>query len=46
MSAIYYDQSSDIKADKCKMLVTFDTVLESKILDTGDVLILSKLQKP
>ena len=46
MSAIYYDQSSDIKADKCKMLVTFDTVLETKILDTGDILILSKLQKP
>ena len=43
MSAIY--QSSDIKADKCK-IVTFDTLLESKILDTGDILILSNLQKP
>ena len=46
MSAIYYDQSSQIKADKCKMIVTFDTLLESKILDTSDILILSNLQKP
>ena len=46
MSAIYYDQSSEIKADKCKMIVTFDTILESKILDTGNILILSNLQKP
>ena len=46
MSAIYYDQSSDIKADKCKMIVTFDTVLESKILDASKILILSNLQKP
>ena len=45
-SAIYYDQSSDIKADKCKTIVTFDTLLESKILDAGDILILSNLQKP
>ena len=44
MSAIYYDQSSDIKDDKCKMIVTFDTVLESKILDASDILILSNLQ--
>ena len=28
------------------MIVTFDTVLESKILDTSDILILSNLQKP
>ena len=28
------------------MIVTFDTVLESKILDTGNILILSNLQKP
>ena len=42
MSAIYYDQSSD----KCKMMVMFDTVPESKILDAGDILILSNLQKP
>ena len=46
MSAIYYDQSSDIKADKCKTIVMFDTLLESKILDAGDILILSNLQKP
>ena len=46
MSAIYYDQSSDIKADKCKTTVTFDTLQESKILDAGDILILSNLQKP
>ena len=46
MSAIYYDQSIDKKAHKCKMIVMFDTVLESKILDAGDILILSNLQKP
>ena len=46
MSAIYYDQSSDIMADKCKMILMFDTVPESKILDTSDILILSYLQKP
>ena len=44
MSAIYYDQSSEIKANKCKMIVTFDTLLESKILDASDILILSNLQ--
>ena len=46
MSAIYYDQDSDIKVKQCKSMVTFDTILESKILDTGDLLILSNLQKP
>ena len=46
MSAIYYDQSSEIKVDKCKMIVTFDTLPESKILDTGNIFILSNLQKP
>ena len=46
MSAIYYDQSSQIKADKCKMIVTFDILLESKILDVSNILILSNLQKP
>ena len=46
MSAIYYDQSSKIKAGKCKMIVTFDTLPESKILDASDILILSNLQKP
>ena len=38
MSAIYYDQGSDIKAKQCKTIVTFDTIPESKIL--------SNLQKP
>ena len=46
MSAIYYDQSSQIKTGKCKMIVTFDTLPESKILDAGDILILSNLQRP
>ena len=46
MSAIYYDQGSDIKAKQCKTIVTFDIILESKILDAGDLLILSNLQKP
>ena len=46
MSAIYYDQGSDVKAKQCKTIVTFDTILKSKILDAGDLLILSNLQKP
>ena len=46
ISAIYYDQGSDIKAKQCKTIVTFDTILESKILDACDLLILSNLQKP
>ena len=46
MSAIYYDQGSDVKGKQCKTIVTFDTILESKILDAGDLLILSNLQKP
>ena len=46
MSAIYYDQGSDIKAKQCKTIVTFDTTLESKILDASNLLILSNLQKP
>ena len=36
MSAIYYDQGSDIKAKQCKTIVTFDTIPESKILDASD----------
>ena len=44
MSAIYYDQGSDIKAKQCKTIVTFDTIPESKILDASDLLILSNLQ--
>ena len=46
MSAIYYDQGSDIKVKQCKTIVTFDTMPESKILDAGNLLILSNLQKP
>ena len=46
MSAIYYYQSSQIKADKCKTIVTFDTLPESKILDASNIFILSNLQKP
>ena len=46
MSAIYYDPGSDVKAKQCKTIVTFDTILESKILDASDLLILSNLQKP
>ena len=46
MSAIYYDQGSDIKAKQCKTIVTFDTIPESKILNAGNLLILSNLQKP
>ena len=46
MSPIYYDQGSDIKVKECKTIITFDTILESKILDAGDLLILSNLQKP
>ena len=44
MSAIYYDQGSDIKVKQCKTIVTFDTIPESKILDAGDLHILSNLQ--
>ena len=46
MSAIYYDQGSDVKMKQCKTIVTSDTILESKILNAGDLLILSNLQKP
>ena len=46
MSAIYYDQGSDVKAKQCKTIITFDTIPESKILDAGDLLILSNLKKP
>ena len=46
MSAIYYDQGSDVKAKQCKTIITFDTIPESKVLDSGDLLILSNLQKP
>ena len=46
MSAIYYDQGSNIKVKQCKTIVTFDTIPESKILDAGNLLILSNSQKP
>ena len=46
MSMIYYDQSSTIKAEKCKIMVTFDIIPEFKILDASDILILSNLPKP
>ena len=46
MSAIYYDQGSDVKAKQCKKIITFDTIPESKMLDAGNLLILSNLQKP
>ena len=46
MSVIYYDQSSQIKIDKCKTIVTFDTLPESKILDASNIFIISNLQKP
>ena len=46
MSPIYYDQGSYIKAKQCKTIVTFDTTLESKILDAGNLLISLNLQKP
>ena len=45
MSAIYYDQGSNIKVKQCKTIVIFHTIPESKILDAGDLLILSNLQK-
>ena len=46
MSAIYYDQESEIKVNQCKTTVTFDNTSESKILDAGNILILLNLQKP
>ena len=46
MSAIYYDQESEIKANQCKTIVTFDNTPELKILDASNILILSNLQKP
>ena len=46
MSTIYYDQESEIKANQCKTIVTFDNTLESKILDASNILIFLNLQKP
>ena len=46
ISAIYYDQGSNVKVKQCKTIITFDTIPESKILYAGDLLILLNLQKP
>ena len=46
MSAIYCDQGSNIKVKQCETIITFDTLPESKILDAGDLIILSNLEKP
>ena len=46
MPVIYYDQETEIKANQCKTIVTFDNTPESKILDAHNILILSNLQKP
>ena len=46
MSDIYYDQGSDVKVKQCKTIITFHTILETKILDARNLLILSNLQKP
>ena len=46
MSVIYYGQESEIKVNQCKTIVTFDNTPELKILDAGNILILSNLQKP
>ena len=45
MSAIYYDQGSDVKVKQCKTIITFNTIPESKILNAGNLLILLNLQK-
>ena len=46
VSHIYYEQESEIEVNQCKTIVTFDNTLESKILDAGNILILSDLHKP
>ena len=46
MSAINYDQESEIKANQCKTIVTFDHTPESKILDASNILILLNIQEP
>ena len=45
MSAIYYDQGSDVKVKQCKTIVTFDTIPEVQNIRRRH-LILSNLQKP
>ena len=37
VSAIYYDQGGDVKVKQCKTIITFDTILESKILDASNL---------
>ena len=39
MSTICYAQESEIKANQCKTIVTFDIIPESKILHAGNILI-------
>ena len=51
MSAVYYDQESETKANQYKTIVTFDNTPESIILNAGNILILLNLillnlQKP
>ena len=46
ISAIYYYQESEIKANQCKTMVTFDNTPESKISDASNILMLLNLQKP
>ena len=45
ISAMYYDQESEIKANQCNTIVTFDNTPKCKILDTGNILILLNSQK-
>ena len=45
MSAIYYDQESEIKANQHKTIVTFDNTPESKILDASNILYTFELTK-
>ena len=45
MFTIYYNQESEIKANQCKTIVTFDNTPESKMLDAGNILIFLNLQK-
>ena len=40
MSAIYFDQESEIKANQCKTIVTFDNTPESKIPDASNIVVL------
>ena len=46
MHVCMHDQESEIKANQCKTIVTFENTPESKILDARNILILLNLQKP